>query len=70
MCISGALLVGSAADGGVEAQAAAPEELAEGEALHSVAPFWRLIDPDSKVAARLTIDSEWIAAQRAAEQVV
>jgi hypothetical protein len=46
------------------------EELAEGKVLHSVAPFWRLIDPDSKVAARLTIDSEWIAAQRAAEQVV
>jgi hypothetical protein len=35
-----------------------------------VAAFWRLIDPDSKVAARLTVDSEWIAAQRAAEQVV
>ena len=46
------------------------EELAEGEALHAVAPFWRLIDPDSKVAARLTIDPEWIAAQRAAEQAV
>jgi len=35
-----------------------------------VAPFWRLIDPDSKVAVRLTVDYEWIAAQRAAEQVV
>ncbi len=45
-------------------------ELAEGEALHAVAPFWRLIDPDSKVAACLTIDPEWIAAQRATEQAV
>jgi hypothetical protein len=49
---------------------AALEELADGEALHAVAPFWRLIDPDSKVAARLKVDPEWIAAQRASEQVV
>jgi len=45
------------------------EELAEGRALDTVAPFWRLIEPNSKVAARLTVDSGWIAAQRAAEQV-
>ena len=46
------------------------EELAEGEALHAVAPFWRVIDPDSKVAARLTVNPDWIMAQRAAEQAV
>jgi hypothetical protein len=45
------------------------EELTEGKPLPAVAPFWRLVDPDSKVAKRLTVDSEWIAAQRAAEQV-
>lgn len=44
------------------------EELAEAKPLHTVAPFWRLVDPGSKIAARLAVDPEWIAAQRAAEQ--
>ena len=35
-----------------------------------VAPFWRLTDPDSKVAARLTVDSEWIAAQLTPNPIV
>jgi len=46
---------------------AALEELAEGKSLDEVAPFWRVIDPDSKLAIRLTVGPEWVAAQRAAE---
>ena len=46
---------------------AALEELAEGKSLNEVAPFWRVIDPDSKLANRLTVGPEWVAAQRAAE---
>jgi len=46
---------------------AALEELAEGKSLNEVAPFWRVIAPDSKLANRLTVGPEWIAAHRAAE---
>jgi hypothetical protein len=46
---------------------AALEELAEGKSLNEVAPFWRVIAPDSKLAKKLTVGPEWLAAQRAAE---
>jgi hypothetical protein len=46
---------------------AALEELAEGKSLNEVAPFWRVIDPDSKLAARLTVGPDWVATQRAVE---
>ncbi len=43
------------------------EELAEGVAITDVAPFWRLVAPDSKIAKRLSVDSEWISLQRDSE---
>jgi hypothetical protein len=43
------------------------EELAEGVAIADVAPFWRLVAPDSKIAKRLSVDSEWISLQRDSE---
>jgi hypothetical protein len=46
---------------------AAIEELSEGVAITDVAPFWRVVEPDSKIAKRLPIDSKWISVQRDAE---
>lgn len=42
-------------------------ELAEGAAITEVAPFWRLVAPHSKIAKRLSVDSEWISLQRDSE---
>ena len=47
---------------------AALEDLAEGKPLDQVAPFWRLLEPEAKIAQRLSVDPAWIAARRAAEQ--
>lgn len=47
---------------------AALEDLADGVAVANIIPFWRAVEPDSKVASRLVIDSDWIAQQRAAER--
>lgn len=51
----------------ISAQAAL-EQLETGASLADVTPFWRLVDPDSKIAKKLNVDSQWIAEQRAAEQ--
>jgi hypothetical protein len=46
---------------------AAIEELSERVAITNVAPFWRVVEPDSKIAKRLSVDSKWISIQRDAE---
>ncbi|MEO1028369.1 MAG: hypothetical protein AAFX02_04855 [Pseudomonadota bacterium] len=46
---------------------AALEELEEGEPVSSVAPFWRLITSQDKVAGKLAVDPVWIDEQRALE---
>ena len=46
---------------------AALEQLAEGASLDEVAPFWRILRPDDKIAKRLDVDSNWIAQRRALE---
>lgn len=47
---------------------AAWDEILEGASLSQVAPFWRLIDPDSAMARRLRTPPEWIRLQREAER--
>lgn len=47
---------------------AAIEEMEAGKPSSEITPFWRLVDPESKVAGKLTIDKEWITHQRNAEQ--
>jgi hypothetical protein len=46
---------------------AAIEQLAEGKSPAEVLPFWRIIEPDSTIAKKLSIDSAWIAHQRELE---
>lgn len=46
---------------------AALEDLADGKAASEVIPFWRAVEPGSKVASRLEVDAEWIAQQRKSE---
>lgn len=48
---------------------AALEDLQDGAAPEAVTPFWRVIGPDSKIAKRLSVDANWIAAQRESETV-
>ncbi len=43
------------------------EALDRGEPAASVAPFWRVIEPDSTIAKKLTVDSKWIEHMRALE---
>ncbi|MFK7914492.1 MAG: hypothetical protein AB8B93_11310 [Pseudomonadales bacterium] len=50
------------------ASEAALEDLAEGKSPEQVIPFWRAVEPDSKVASRLDVDAQWIADQRSSEQ--
>jgi hypothetical protein len=44
-------------------------ELRDGSPRESVLPFWRVIEPGSKVAGRLSCDDRLIADFRAAEEV-
>jgi hypothetical protein len=48
---------------------AAWEAIQAGAAPSDVAPFWRIVEPNSPLAKRLSVDSRWIAAQRAAEGI-
>lgn len=43
------------------------EDLAEGKATEAVTPFWRVVDPKSPLAKKLTCGPEWIQARREAE---
>jgi len=49
------------------ASEAALEDLAEGAALGKVTPFWRLVDPESSAAQKLSCGPEFIAKRRRAE---
>ena len=49
---------------------AAIDEIEAGKSPLEVTPFWRLIDSRDKVAKKLTIDPQWIDAQRAREGIV
>ncbi|WP_343563843.1 hypothetical protein [Kiloniella sp. b19] len=47
---------------------AALEKLEAGSPESGITPFWRLVEPDSKIAGKLDVDSAWIAMKREAEQ--
>ena len=47
--------------------AAALEDLADGQPPSEVTPFWRLIDGKHKIAKKLSVDPAWIDAQRKLE---
>lgn len=47
---------------------AAWDEIQSGKALADVAPFWRVIDPDSPLAKKLRAGTQWLRDVRAAEQ--
>ena len=46
---------------------AAIEQMGDGKSPDEVAPFWRILRPTDKIAKRLDIDPDWIAARRAME---
>jgi hypothetical protein len=46
---------------------AAWEDISAGVPTAKVSPFWRAIEPDSRIAKKLPVDSAWIAHQRAVE---
>ncbi len=46
---------------------AAIEQLEAGQSAEDVAPFWRILRPTDKIATRLKIDPDWIAARRTLE---
>ncbi len=50
----------------VSAQAAI-DDLDAGASLNEITPFWRLLSGSDKIAKKLTIDAEWIDAQRSSE---
>jgi len=43
------------------------DEMENGKDVSEVLPFWRVIEPGDKVVAKLAVDGDWIAEQRAAE---
>jgi len=46
---------------------AALEDLAEGKAVSEIAPFWRIITGQDKIAKKLSLDPTWIDEQRSLE---
>lgn len=46
---------------------AAWEEIGAGSEPEDVAPFWRVVTPDSPVGRRLSVDPDWIRRQRELE---
>jgi len=49
------------------ASEAAWEEMQQGKSAAEVAPFWRVVDPDSALAGKLTCGAEFIRKMRASE---
>jgi hypothetical protein len=47
---------------------AAIEQLSAGKSTHEVSPFWRVIEPQSTIASKLPLDSQWISLQREVEE--
>ncbi len=52
----------------ISAQAAI-EQMNSGKPVATVTPFWRVVEPNSTIASKLTIDKQWIAHQRDVEAV-
>ena len=48
---------------------AAIEKMNHGADLSTLTPFWRVIEPQSTIASKLSIDSQWIAHQREMERI-
>ena len=46
---------------------AAVDDMADGQSVGEVTPFWRLLSSDEKIAKKLTIDPHWLDHQRALE---
>ena len=44
------------------------EEMDQGKSPSDVIPFWRVVEPDDKLAKKLPIDPQWIEDQRKFEQ--
>ncbi len=44
------------------------EQIQAGVAATQVSPFWRVVDPASPLAKKLSVDTQWIALQRSLEQ--
>jgi hypothetical protein len=51
----------------ISAQAAI-EQMNTGKITADITPFWRVIEPQSTIASKLTVDSQWIAHMRESEQ--
>jgi hypothetical protein len=51
----------------ISAQAAI-EQMNAGKATTDITPFWRVIEPQSTIAGKLTMDAQWIAQMRESEQ--
>jgi hypothetical protein len=47
---------------------AAIEQMNTGKVTADITPFWRVIEPQSTIASKLTVDSQWIAQMRESEQ--
>ncbi|MDX1972230.1 MAG: hypothetical protein SFY68_06825 [Candidatus Sumerlaeia bacterium] len=43
------------------------DKIEEGAGLNSVVPFWRVVEPNGKLAEKLRCGSKWIAEQRSLE---
>lgn len=43
------------------------EQIAHGQPVSDVAPFWRVVEPKSPLAQKLSCGPDWITAQRASE---
>lgn len=43
------------------------ERMQAGADIETVPPFWRVIEPDSTIAKKLSLDQSWIALQRSIE---
>lgn len=46
---------------------AAWEEVQRGTPATQVAPFWRVVEPDSALARKLSVDADWLRARREEE---
>ncbi len=46
------------------------EKLQEGKSLEEITPFWRVIEPNSTLAKKLTFGQEFIISQQQAEKII
>ncbi len=45
------------------------EAITSGQTADQVTPFWRVVEPDSKIAKRLNVDSAWLAHMQVTEGI-